>query len=54
MRRNLLIALLALGTVAGFTSGFAHLHAWRHHGGHARCGWDHGHRPPGSPPPGSP
>ncbi len=54
MRRNLLIALLALGTVAGFTSGFVHLHAWRHHGGHACCARDHGHRPPGSPPPASP
>jgi hypothetical protein len=59
MRRNLLIVLLALGTVAGFSSGFAHLHAWRHHGwrhhdSHARCSWDHGHRAPDSPPPASP
>ena len=56
MRRNLLIALLALGTVVGFGSGFAHLHAWRHHGGHARSWCEHhpGHRGPGSPPPASP
>jgi hypothetical protein len=54
MRRNLLVVLLALGTVAGFTSGFAHLHGWRHHGGHARSWCDHGHRGPGSPPPASP
>jgi hypothetical protein len=53
MRRNLLIAVLALGTVLGYASGFAHLHGWRH-GGHARAWCDHGHRPPGSPPPASP
>jgi hypothetical protein len=54
MRRNLLIAVLAIGTVLGFSSGFAHLHGWRHHGGHARFGCDHGQRGPGSPPPASP
>jgi len=53
MRRNLLIAFLALGTVLGFASGFAHHHGWRH-GGHAGSFCDHGHRHPGSPPPASP
>jgi hypothetical protein len=50
MRRNLLIVVLALGTVLGYASGFAHLHHWRH-GGQARAGCDHAHRSPGSPPP---
>ncbi len=39
MRRRLLIALLALGTVGGYASGFASM-ARRHH---SRChggGWD--------------
>lgn len=54
MRRNLLIVLLALGTVGGFASGFAHLNGWRHHGHHARSWCDHGHRPAGSPAPASP
>ncbi len=53
MRRNLLILVLALGTVAGYASGFAHHNGWRH-GGHARCGSGHGHRPEPSPPPASP
>jgi hypothetical protein len=53
MRRTLLIAVLAFGTVAGFASGFAHLHGWRH-GGHGRSCWDHGHRSQVSPPPASP
>ena len=38
MPRQLLIALLALGTVSGFGAGFAHL-SWRLH--HTR--WHHGH-----------
>jgi len=56
MRRNFLIAVLALGTVLGYASGFAHVHHWRQGGpgGHARTGCDHGHRPQGSPPPASP
>jgi hypothetical protein len=33
MRRPLLIALLAFGAVAGYASGFAHLHHW--------CAWHH-------------
>lgn len=33
MRRPFLIALLALGTVGGFTSGFRSMHRWRHGGG---------------------
>jgi hypothetical protein len=53
MRRTFLIAALALGTVLGYASGLAHLHAWRH-GGHARTWCDHGHRSQGSPPPASP
>jgi len=32
MRRNFLIAVLALGTVLGYASGFAHVHHWRHGG----------------------
>ena len=47
-------ARVAIGTVLGFTSGFAHLRGWRHHGAHARSWCDHGHRPPGSPAPASP
>lgn len=56
MRRYLVIALLALGTVLGFGSGVAHFHHWRHHGGpaHSWCDRDHGHRGPGSLPPASP
>ncbi|MEI6225965.1 MAG: hypothetical protein WCS72_14535 [Deltaproteobacteria bacterium] len=53
MRRTFLIVILALGTVGGFASGIAHHHAWRH-GGHARSGCEHGHRPQGSPPPAAP
>jgi hypothetical protein len=53
MRRNLLIVVLALGTVVGFGSGFARLHHHRH-GGQARSWCDHAHRPPASPPPASP
>ncbi len=38
MRRKIVIALLALGTVVGYGSGIAH--AVRHH--HAQCaGWHH-------------
>ena len=56
MRRNLLIAVLALGTVLGFASGFGHLHHrfHRHHGGHAGPCCEAGHRTQGSPPPASP
>jgi hypothetical protein len=45
MRRGIGIVLLALGTVAGFGIGFAHLGGYCRHG----CGWDgpgmygHGH-----------
>ncbi len=53
MRRNLLIVVLALGTVLGFASGFAHLHGWRHCG-HFRHGCEHVQRHPGSPPPAAP
>jgi hypothetical protein len=35
MRRPIVIALLAFGTVAGYASGFAHMHAWRH--AHCAC-----------------
>jgi hypothetical protein len=42
MRRRLLIALLALGTVAGYSSGFASLYRWHRYGhaygGHCRQG----------------
>jgi hypothetical protein len=59
MRRRLLIAVLAFGTVAGYASGFAHLRGWRHCG-HERIGCERGHRPEGprlqesSPPPAGP
>ena len=39
MRRRILIVLLAIGTVAGFASGFAHLHQYR--GEHWRKVEDH-------------
>ncbi len=45
MRRKLLIALLAFGTVAGFGSGLAHL-SWRLH--HKK--WHHGPHAAGSVP----
>ena len=42
MRRRFLIALLALGTVAGYSSGFASLYRWHRYGhaygGHCRQG----------------
>jgi hypothetical protein len=41
MRRGILIALLATGTVFGFTLGFGRLYAW-HHYGSGPGGW-HGH-----------
>ena len=37
MRRRLLIALLAFGTLAGYSSGFASLYRW-HRYGHASYG----------------
>jgi hypothetical protein len=46
MRRRLLIAVLAFGTVAGYASGFAHLRGWRHCG-HERSWCERGHRPEG-------
>ncbi len=53
MRRNLLVAVLALGAILGFGSGFAHLHH-RHHGAHhGRC-CDHARPAQESPPPASP
>lgn len=36
MRRRLLIALFAVGTVAGFGSGLAHL-CWHAHHAHRTC-----------------
>jgi hypothetical protein len=33
MRRGIVIALLSLGALAGFGSGFCHLHHRLHHGG---------------------
>jgi hypothetical protein len=41
MHRRTLIALLAFGTIAGYASGFASLHRYRH-GGYCR----HDRRPP--------
>jgi hypothetical protein len=35
MRRRLLIVLLALGTVGGYTSGFASVARYRHHRCHS-------------------
>jgi hypothetical protein len=42
MRRRIVIALLALGTVAGYGSGIAHM-AYGHgrHGGECCSGWHH-------------
>jgi hypothetical protein len=53
MRRRLLIVVLALGTVLGFASGFAHLRGGRH-GSHAHSWCEHEHRPRGSPAPATP
>jgi hypothetical protein len=54
MRRRLLIAVLAFGTVAGYASGFAHLRGWRHCGherfGQERSRCERGHRPEGARP----
>jgi hypothetical protein len=38
MKRKILIALFALGTIGGFGSGFAHLR-WAHR--HHRQAWEH-------------
>jgi hypothetical protein len=57
MRRNLLIVVLALGTVLGYASGFAHLRGHRHgnwHGGHGRTWCDHQQPPRDSPKPETP
>jgi len=53
MRRTFLIVVLALGTVLGYASGFAHLHGHRH-GGHGRTWCDHEQRPRDSPKPEAP
>jgi hypothetical protein len=46
MRRRIVIALLALGTVAGYGSGIAHaVHAHRMHAGQC-SGWHHDHEAP--------
>ena len=40
MPHRFLIALLALGAIAGFASGFASLAHWQGHwGSHDDCGW---------------
>jgi hypothetical protein len=50
MRRRVLIALLAFGTLAGYSSGFASLYRWHRYGhaygGHCRQGraYDSGSR----------
>lgn len=45
MRRRVLIALLAFGTLAGYSSGFASLYRWHRYGhpygGHCRQGRAH-------------
>jgi hypothetical protein len=41
--RKLLIVLLALGAIAGFTAGFARLWHFHHHGG-GYYGWHRGER----------
>jgi hypothetical protein len=53
MRRRLLIVVLALGTVLGFASGFAHLRG-RRHAGHVHAWCEGEHRPRGSPAPATP
>jgi hypothetical protein len=44
MRRPIVIALLALGTIAGYGSGLAHMCAW-HHSHCSSC--PHHEAPPG-------
>jgi hypothetical protein len=45
MRRRILIALLALGTFAGYGSGIAHaIHHHTHHAGESCPGWHHDDR----------
>ena len=45
MRRRVLITLLALGTLAGYSSGFASMYRWHRYGhpsgGHCRQGRAH-------------
>jgi hypothetical protein len=55
MRRRVLITLLALGTLAGYSSGFASLYRWHRYGhaygGHCRQGRAHDfHSRHGTPP----
>jgi hypothetical protein len=61
MRRGFLIALLSIGTIAGFASGFSRMHHYREHGGwygcghHAPCGCPEAEKKPeGSPAPTAP
>ncbi len=48
-RYKLIRALLIVGVVAGFGSGFARIHHMRQHGHHHYC---HGDRQEPAPPPG--
>jgi hypothetical protein len=49
MRRRVLIALLAFGTLAGYSSGFASMYRWHRYGhiygGHCRQGRAHDFNP---------
>jgi hypothetical protein len=50
MRRRVLIALLAVGTLAGYSSGFANLYRWQRYGSpYAGChhgrGYDYNSNP---------
>jgi hypothetical protein len=58
MRRRVLITLLALGTLAGYSSGFASLYRWHRYGhaygGHCRQGRTHDYNSRHGTAPGSP
>jgi hypothetical protein len=49
MRRRIVIALLALGTVAGYGSAIAHAAHHRHASCGSCDGWHHGEPPSASP-----
>lgn len=41
MKRKLLIVLLGLGTILGFSTGFASMsHRWHHHAEQRRAAWE--------------
>ncbi|WP_257455404.1 hypothetical protein [Archangium lipolyticum] len=57
MRRRALIVLLAIGTLAGYSSGFASLYRWHRYGHGRGHGWSchhHGHSQAQAPVTGTP